>query len=51
MILLGPEVGQTIDNHDTKVFEFPVKAPNGRTKYDVSAIEQLELYKLIMEIM
>lgn len=45
----SPEVGQTIDNHDTKVFEFPVKAPNGRTKYDVSAIEQLELYKLIME--
>lgn len=45
----SPEVGQTIDNHDTKVFEFPVKAPNGRTKYDVSAIEQLELYKLVME--
>lgn len=45
----SPEVGQTIDNHKTKVFEFPVKAPEGKTKYDVSAIEQLELYKLIMK--
>lgn len=45
----NPEVGQTIENHKTKVFEFPVKAPEGRTKYDVSAIEQLELYKLIMK--
>lgn len=45
----NPEVGQTIEDHRTKVFEFPVKAPEGRTKYDVSAIEQLELYKLIMK--
>lgn len=44
-----PEVGQTLDDHKTKVFEFPVKSPQGRTKYDVSAIEQLELYKTIME--
>ena len=44
-----PEVGQTKESHTSKVFEFPVKAPEGRTKYDVSAIEQLELYKLIME--
>ena len=44
-----PEVGQTTESHTTKVFEFPVKSPEGRTKYDVSAIEQLELYKLIME--
>lgn len=44
-----PEVGQTVEKHKTKVFEFPVKAPKGRTKYDVSAIEQLELYKTIME--
>ena len=43
-----PEVGQTVEDHKTKVFEFPVKAPEGRTKYDVSAIEQLELYKMIM---
>lgn len=45
----NPEVGQTLENHKTKVFEFPVKAPEGRTKYDVSAIEQLELYKIIMK--
>lgn len=45
----SPEVGQTEDNHSIKVFEFPVKAPEGKTKYDVSAIEQLELYKLIMK--
>lgn len=44
-----PEVGQTKEQHDTRVLEFPVKAPKGITKYDVSAIEQLELYKLIME--
>ena len=31
------------------VFEFPVKAPEGKTKYDVGAIEQLEMYKLFME--
>ena len=44
-----PEVGQTTENHTSKVFEFPVKAPEGRTKYDVSAVEQLELYKLTMK--
>lgn len=44
-----PEVGQTVENHISKVFEFPVKAPKGKTKYDVSAVEQLELYKLTMK--
>lgn len=44
-----PEVGQTVENHKTKVFSFPVQAPEGRTKYDVGAVEQLELYKLIMK--
>ena len=44
-----PEVGQTILDHKTKVFEFPVKAPEGRTKYDVSALEQLELYRTLMK--
>lgn len=43
------EVGQTDENCTTKVIEFPVKAPEGRTKYDVGAIEQLELYKMSME--
>lgn len=44
-----PEVGQTEENCVTKVVEFPVKAPKGKTKFDVSAIEQLENYKMFME--
>ena len=44
-----PEVGQTEEDHTIKVFEFPVKAPEGRTKYDVGAIEQLELYRTFMK--
>ena len=43
-----PEVGQDPDDPTTKVIEFPVKAPAGRVKADVSAIEQLENYKLFM---
>lgn len=43
------EVGQTDEDCTTKVVEFPVKAPSGRTKNDVTAIEQLENYKLFME--
>jgi ribonucleoside-diphosphate reductase alpha chain len=42
------ENGQTDENCTTKVIEFPIKSPEGRTKYDVGAIEQLELYKLSM---
>jgi ribonucleoside-diphosphate reductase alpha chain/ribonucleoside-triphosphate reductase len=53
MIDLGfsikPEVGQDWDNCNTIVVEFPVKAPKGKTKYDVSAIEQLEMYKMFMD--
>jgi adenosylcobalamin-dependent ribonucleoside-triphosphate reductase len=44
-----PENGQTWENATTLVIEFPVKAPAGRTKYNVSAIEQLEIYKMFME--
>jgi ribonucleoside-diphosphate reductase alpha chain/ribonucleoside-triphosphate reductase len=44
-----PEVGQRMEDCITKVVEFPVKAPEGKTKYDVSAIEQLEDYKMFME--
>lgn len=44
-----PEIGQEIKTCTTKVVEFPVKAPNGKTKYEVSAIEQLENYKMFME--
>jgi ribonucleoside-diphosphate reductase alpha chain/ribonucleoside-triphosphate reductase len=44
-----PEVGQTYENAKTKVVEFPVKAPAGRIKRDVPALEQLEMYKMFME--
>ncbi len=44
-----PEVGQEWETCTTKVVEFPVKAPEGKTKYDVSALEQLEMYKMFME--
>ena len=44
-----PEVGQEWDTCATKVVEFPVKAPMGKTKYDVTAIEQLENYRLFMK--
>ncbi|HWT77006.1 MAG TPA: ribonucleoside-triphosphate reductase, adenosylcobalamin-dependent [Mobilitalea sp.] len=42
------ENGQTNEDCTVKVIEFPIKAPEGRTKYDVGALEQLELYKLTM---
>lgn len=44
-----PEVGQDWENAQTLVIEFPVKSPKGRTKFDVSAVEQLEIYKMFME--
>lgn len=43
------ENGQDDTNCTIKVIEFPIKAPEGRTKYEVGAIEQLELYKMSME--
>lgn len=44
-----PESGQTWDNCDTVVVEFPVKSPVKKTKFDVTAIEQLETYKMFQE--
>jgi len=44
-----PEVGQDAETCRTKVVEFPVKAPAGRVKADVSAVEQLENYSLFMK--
>ena len=46
---IKPEVGYTMDNCKTKVVEFPVKAPNGKTKYNASAIDQLENYIMFQE--
>jgi adenosylcobalamin-dependent ribonucleoside-triphosphate reductase len=42
------ENGPVGEESSVKVIEFPIKAPKGRTKYEVGAIEQLELYKLSM---
>lgn len=39
-----PEVGQTEPNVRTKVIDFPCHSPVNRTKYDVSALEQLQTY-------
>ena len=44
-----PEVGQDPETCKTKVVEFPVQAPEGRVKADVSAVEQLENYKMFMQ--
>lgn len=43
-----PEVGQSADNANTYVLEFPVKAPdNSKFKDDLSAIDQLEYWKMV----
>jgi len=45
-----PEVGQSADTATTFVLEFPVKAPdNSIVRNDMSAIEQLEYWKLVKE--
>jgi len=43
-----PEVGQTLENANTFVLEFPVKSPDGATYRDqLSALDQLEHWKLV----
>ncbi len=45
-----PEVGQTLETATTMVIDFPVKAPEGsKFKDDLSAIDQLEFWKMIKE--
>lgn len=46
---LIPDNGCDQEDPDTWVVEFPVKAPEGKTKKDITAIEQLENYKSFME--
>lgn len=46
---MHPENGEEWATCKTKVVEFPVKSPEGKTKYDISAIEQLEYYKMLMD--
>lgn len=41
-----PEVGQDWETCTTKVIEFPVYSPANQFKKDVSAIDQLEVYKM-----
>ncbi|MGE5614497.1 MAG: ribonucleoside-triphosphate reductase, adenosylcobalamin-dependent [Bacillota bacterium] len=43
-----PENGQNPMTCSVKVVEFPQRSPVKRTKYDVSALEQLETYKRFM---
>jgi ribonucleoside-triphosphate reductase len=45
-----PEVGQTKEEANTYVLEFPMKSPEGAIfKDDISSIEQLEHWKLVKE--
>lgn len=45
-----PEVGQSRDSASTYVLDFPVKAPdNSKFKDDLSALEQLEYWKMLKE--
>lgn len=49
-VAFNPEVGQSVENATTYVIDFPVKAPEGSVfKDDMSAIEQLEHWKLVKE--
>lgn len=46
----NPEVGQNKDTANTYVLEFPVKAPDKSIfKNDVTALEQLEYWKMVKE--
>ncbi len=45
-----PEVGQSLEEANTYVLEFPVKSPDGAIcKDDLSALDQLEHWKLVKE--
>ncbi len=45
-----PEVGQTLENSTTIVFEFPRKSPTGAVTTDeVGAIQQLEYWRVVKE--
>lgn len=45
-----PEVGQTLENANTFVLEFPVKSSEGSVyRNDLSAIDQLEYWRIVKE--
>lgn len=49
-VLYQPEVGQSMDNANTYVLEFPVKAPRGSIfKDDQTALDQLAHWKKVKE--
>lgn len=43
---IHPENGQTEEDCNTKVIDFPMHSPAKKFKKDVTAIEQLEIYKM-----
>lgn len=44
----NPENGETIDNYQTAVFDFPIKSPDNATcNSDTDAIEMLEYWKML----
>lgn len=46
----NPEVGETPETHNTCVFDFPIKSPQGAiTKNELSAIAQLEYWLMLKE--
>jgi len=46
----NPEVGQTVDEYTTAVFEFPMKSPRGAVNRHMwTALEQLEYWKMFNE--
>ena len=46
----NPEVGQTVEEHNTVVFEFPMKSPRGAVNRHMwTALEQLEYWKMFNE--
>jgi hypothetical protein len=45
-----PEVGQSSENANTYVLEFPIKSPHGSIyRNDLTALEQLEYWKIVKE--
>jgi ribonucleotide reductase alpha subunit len=49
MRAMGFVVEDDVTNSNLDVISFPVLAPEGKTKYDISALEQLRLYRNIMK--
>lgn len=46
---IHPEVGQTMEDATTLVIDFPCKSPSKITKNDVSAVEQLDVYRMFQK--